>query len=399
MIESIKTPKSTQQISRFIGRLVGEQKGPTLIFFGGIHGNEPAGVKALEHIFQKLDKASFQIRGALIGIRGNIPGLLKEKRYLDQDLNRLWTVEKIADIKNKPRLERNVEEIELLEIEQLITELLIAYTPPFYFIDFHTTSCKTLPFITINDALINRKFSKQFPVPIILGIEEYLEGPLLSRMNALGYVSLGFESGQHNEESAVKNNIAFLWLTLVFSGALAKQEVSKFESFYTQLKSSANTDANFYEVVHRQELKKNDDFRMLNGYTSFQKIKKGTVLAIQNSVKIIAKNNTVLFMPLYQKLGAEGFFLIKKIPKWALKVSKLLRKSRIDYLLTFLPGISWSSATKESLMVNLSVARFFTKHFFHLLGYRNRQVDETHILMNNRERSAKNKIYRNENWY
>lgn len=399
MLKSIENPQSIKQISRFIGQVIGEQKGPTLIFFGGIHGNEPAGVKALENLFKKLDKDSFRIRGALVGIRGNIPALLQGKRFLDQDLNRLWTEENIAVIKNKSISELEAEEIELLEIEQLITEMLASYYPPFYFIDFHTTSSKTLPFITINDALINRKFSRQFPVPIILGIEEYLEGPLLSRMNKLGYLSLGFESGKHNEEAAVKNSIAFIWLTLVFSGVVTKQDVLDFDTHYEQLKSSANKDSSFYEVVHRQELKKNDEFSMLNGYESFQKVTKGTLLAIQNREKISVEEDTILFMPLYQQQGAEGFFLIKNTPKWALKISALLRKSRMDSLLTFLPGISWSDTTKESLLVNLSVARFFTKSFFHLLGYRNREVDATHILMHNRERSAKNNMYRKEPWH
>lgn len=399
MIESIENPQIIQRISRIIGQVVGEQKGPTLIFFGGIHGNEPAGIKALEQLFIKLDENSFRVRGSIIGIRGNIPALLQGKRFLDKDLNRLWTEEKIVEFKAKPSAKLKTEEIELLEIEQLITESLISYEPPFYFIDFHTTSSKTLPFITINDALINRKFAQQFPVPIILGIEEYLEGPLLSRMNKLGYVSLGFESGQHNEESAVKNSIAFLWLTLVFVGAVGKQEVLDFDKYYKQLRSCANEDSNFYEVTHRQELKKTDEFSMLNGYESFQKVTKGMLLAIQNKVKISASENTILFMPLYQQQGADGFFLIRKTPKWALKTSAIVRKSKLDNLLTLLPGISWNNTTKESLLVNLSVARFFTKPFFHLLGYRNREIDKTHMVMHNRERSAKNKMYRKEPWY
>ncbi len=399
MTESIEKPRSIEQISRFIGKVDGEQNGPTIICFGGIHGNEPAGVKALENLFEKLNKGSFEVRGTLIGIRGNIPALLQRRRFLNQDLNRLWTVEKIGEIKNKPISELEVEEVELLEIERIISGALGSYEPPFYFIDFHTTSSKTLPFITINDALINRKFSKQFPVPIILGIEEYLDGPLLSRMNKMGYVSLGFESGQHNEESAVKNSIAFLWLTLVFSGMIERQEVEYFEIYYKQLDASAKADSRFYEVVHRQGLKKTDEFSMLNGYESFQKVTKGTLLAIQNREKVFAEKNTMLFMPLYQQQGAEGFFLIKNIPRWALKTSAILRKTKFDNLLTLLPGITWSSSAKESLLVNLSVARFFTKSFFHLLGYRNREVDKTHVMMYNRERTASNHMYRNEPWY
>jgi hypothetical protein len=46
----------------------------------------------------------------------------------------------------------------------------------------------SLPFITINDALINLKFSNCSPISIVLEIEEYLEGPILNYLNSLGYV-------------------------------------------------------------------------------------------------------------------------------------------------------------------------------------------------------------------
>lgn len=41
-------PKNTKQ--RKIGAVRGREKGPTLICVGGIHGNEPTGVEALERL-------------------------------------------------------------------------------------------------------------------------------------------------------------------------------------------------------------------------------------------------------------------------------------------------------------------------------------------------------------
>lgn len=399
MIQFREKPSTLKKMERYIGKISGEKKGPTLVFFGGIHGNEPAGVLALEQFFENLACRAVQIRGTVIGLRGNIPALLQGKRFLEHDLNRLWTYDNIAEIQNKPVFSRSPEEIQLVEIHELLTNLLEVNTGPFYFIDFHTTSSKTLPFITINDALINRKFSRLFPVPIILGIEEYLEGPLLSLMNQMGYVSLGFESGQHYEMAAVENSIAFLWLAIVFSGLIDKKEVGGFEDYYERLIKSSENDAKFYEVIHRQKLRPSDSFKMFSHFRSFQKVMKHTPLAVQNQKEIKAKKNTILFMPLYQEQGEDGFFLIKNTPKWALRLSTLLRKTRFDRLLPILPGISWSDTKKQSLNVNLSVARFFTKSFFHLLGYRNQILDKTHLRMQNREKAARNTIYRNEPWY
>lgn len=393
--EQVQIAKNT----RFIGKLEGNTKGPTVVFFGGIHGNEPAGVKALEHVFFRLQEIPLEIKGTICGIRGNIPALLQKKRFINADLNRLWTHAQIIEIENKPHETLGPEEMELLDIKHTLTKLLKEQYPPFYFIDFHTTSSKTLPFITINDALINRKFSQQFPVPIILGIEEYLEGPLLSRMNQFGYVSLGFESGQHNEEISITNSISFFWLCLVFAGVLQKETVPNFEGHYKQLSLSAQYNSTFYEVAFRHVLKPDTVFAMLPGFESFQKVEKGTLLAYQDEKEVRAERDTMLFMPLYQEQGAEGFFLISEISKWALAWSVALRRIKFDHLLVYLPGISWEGPKKEALLVNLSVARFFAKSFFHLLGYRSQQKNDVEIVMYNRELTAKNTMYRNEGWY
>ncbi|MEM9142965.1 MAG: succinylglutamate desuccinylase/aspartoacylase family protein [Bacteroidota bacterium] len=397
----VKRPTShnPSTCERIIGDIRGKDKGPTLLFFGGIHGNEHAGVKALEHVFHKLEKRAFKVRGNAMGIRGNLPALLREKRFIGNDLNRMWTDSQINAILDKTSRERTIEEGELSELLQIITNSLSTLEPPFFFVDFHTTSSKTMPFITINDALINRKFSSLFPVPIILGIEEYLQGPMLSYINEKGYVSLGFESGQHTEPNAVKNSIAFLWLSLVFSGFMEKNAVPDFDVHFRRLQESARANMHFYEITYRHALGKNNTFRMKTGFHSFQGVKKGTVLARDGGKEIKALSDTIVFMPLYQEQGQEGFFLVRRIPRWALSWSAFLRRLRVHGLLGCLPGISWKDRKKEELLVNLKMAQFMAGPFFHLLGYRKKNLDQVHVLMQNRERTAKNNQYKNEWWY
>jgi hypothetical protein len=77
----------------------------------------------------------------------------------------------------------------------------------------------------VNDSLINRKFSTQNPVPMILGIEEYLDGALLSYINDLGYVSFGYEAGQHDDIASLENQIAFIYLSIVFAEVVSKDDV------------------------------------------------------------------------------------------------------------------------------------------------------------------------------
>lgn len=386
---------NTLSINRMLGKIEGSQPGPTVVFFGGIHGNETSGVFALKDALAGINAA--YVKGTIYGISGNLNALKKHQRYLEQDLNRLWTQENIEIIKKKAIL--NDDESELLELLNILNEILKTNQPPFYFIDLHTTSSQTLPFITINDALINRKFSKQFPVPIVLGIEEYLHGPLLSYINQLGYVSLGFESGQHDAMCAITNSIAFVYLALVYSGVLEEEAVMGFNKYFEQLKQESQKTFDVFEVVYLHKIEKNDTFKMLNGFKSFQKIKKGTKLAVNNQVELTSPFNGSIFMPLYQQKGEEGFFIIKPIKPFFLNLSATLRRIKTDSLLAFLPGIKWLDKREGILQVNLTVAKFFAKSFFHLLGYRNRQITSTHLRLNNRERVAKTSIYKKEPWY
>lgn len=379
---------------RIIYHKKGKFRGPTLVFFAGIHGNEQAGVKALKNVLPQLNEHN--IYGEVYGIYGNINAIQQNKRYIDNDLNRIWTISLLNQLKNKEKY--TSEEKEQIAIYELISEILSNTTEPIYFIDFHTTSSKTLPFITINDALINRKFSRHFPVPVVLGIEEYLEGPLLSYLNKRGFVSLGFEAGQHIDKQAIYNCEAFIRLTFSLSGLL-KEEAQDYNEYYKRLQSASKKRTDIYEVVYKYDIKEEENFKMKSGFESFQPIKKGILLATSNDIPIYAPSSHELFMPLYQERGNDGFFIIKKIPRFFLLLSSILRKFRADRLLTLLPGIKWHDKSKGVLRANLKITRFLAKSIFHLLGYRNKQEDKTHLLLYNRERVSRNDMYRDLDWY
>lgn len=381
-------------VKRTIAEIHGKAEGPTLIFFGGMHGNEKAGVYALKDALKCINPK--QLNGSIYAIAGNLKALERDLRYIDADLNRLWTTANIEAIKNKAIL--NHEEKELLKLLSLLEDILNKNSGPFYFFDLHTTSSKTLPFITINDALINRKFSRLFPVPIVLGIEEYLNGPLLSYINTLGYVSLGFESGQHLDAQSVENNIAFINLVMHYTGAFRINKKDKI-AHYNLLEEESKSLNQFFEITHLHKINSEDSFKMKEGFDSFQKIQKGVEVALSNKASIYSNHNGLIFMPLYQKKGAEGYFIIRTIRPFYLYLSVFLRRIKIDNLLVWLPGISWQNKEKGVLRVNLNVAKFFVKPIFHVLGYRNRQITETHYNLYNRERVAKTSVYKQQPWY
>ncbi len=245
-----KALSQTISVDRIIGRVDGTMPGPFMVFFAGIHGNEPASVFALHQIIQELENKHDGLAGSLIAISGNLWALERSVRYHKVDLNRMWTTAKIEALKKEDLNPKNEDEKQQIELFDLLQNLLNTETGPFYFFDLHTTSSSTIPFITVNDSLLNREFTQQYPVPLILGIEEYLDGTLLSYINELGYVSFGFEGGQHDALSAIKNHKIFIYLSLVFSGALNKDTVA-YEQYLGYWKSIMPNHQAFYEIYSR----------------------------------------------------------------------------------------------------------------------------------------------------
>ncbi len=383
---------------RLIGHVKGNTIGPTIVFFAGIHGNEPAGVTALQSVFTELQQHSLsRYRGEVYGIAGNLSALAKNVRFLKEDLNRIWFPDRLSHLSQNPK-DLSEDAQEMLVLNEFIHQIIATASPPFYFIDLHTTSGATDPFVIINDSLLNRKFVKQYPLPIILGIEEYLTGALLSHINEMGYVSFGFESGQHEDPKAIKNAENFIWYTLHVTGYYSheKEESKKIKE---KLELSSGTENQFYEIYYQYLIQEGQWFQMLPGFANFQTVPKATSIAMNGKGLITTDKTRQLFMPLYQNSGNEGFYFIRDIPNFFLGLSKFLRRFKIDHLLVLLPGIKWASPKHEALRVNKKVTRFMAKPFFHLLGYRTRRIDTNHWVLKSRERHAKTAEYTGAPWW
>ncbi len=78
------------RIERVIGTIDGNSDGRQVVFFAGIHGNEPAGIVALKRVINRIKEAGIPFHGKLWALEGNLPALQANKRFIDKDLNRIW---------------------------------------------------------------------------------------------------------------------------------------------------------------------------------------------------------------------------------------------------------------------------------------------------------------------
>ncbi len=393
--------------SRIVGDIEGKEAGPNVMFVGGIHGNEPSGVVAIQRLFADLKSRDVPIRGRVIGVVGNMAALERNTRYLSRDMNRIWDQEFLNRYSNGCRAESSddTEYQEACAVYEIIEPFLPKpdspsskrvppSTPDFYLFDLHTTSSETVPFISMNDQLINRNFALQFPVPTILGIEEYLKGPLLSYVNDFGPVAFAFEAGKHDDPVSIDRHLSFIYQALVLAGVLTEDQVPDYESHVRRLKDHSRGESGILEVIYRHAVAPEDQFVMEKGFQNFMRIDQGAVLANDRNGPIVSEYDAKIFMPLYQSQGEDGFFIVRPVNKNMLKLSSVLRNYNFEKALRLLPGISSSETDGDALVVNKRVARFLAVELFHLLGYRRKRDDGNHITFVRREvgQQAKEKI-------
>lgn len=120
------------EIQRVIGKIKGSQQTPTLIFIAGIHGNETAGVYALNNVMRKINSSAITIKGNIVALSGNLNALCQGIRYENVDLNRVWTHEQIKKIQSSNGTLEG-EEKEQKAIFNKLKNILKDDTGPFYF--------------------------------------------------------------------------------------------------------------------------------------------------------------------------------------------------------------------------------------------------------------------------
>lgn len=365
-----------------ICEFIGHAEGPTLIAVGSVHGNEPSGRIALERVANRLESFKEKLRGRVYFLAGNVRALESSVRFLDSDLNRHWTTEKIRrNTRHSP--DSNSEDREQFELLAIFREILSSAGDEVYVLDLHSTSAGGVPFATVGDTLRNRHFAQAFPVTILLGIEEQLEGTMLEFLNNEGAVTLGFEGGQHASGEAVANHEALAWLALVNSGILSKHDFPEFDR-HRQILSQATGEARILEVRHREPVTAADAFEMKPGFKNFDPIKRGQILASSRRGPINASETGLILMPLYQRLGEDGFFVARPISPFWLRLSELVRRLKLADYIHLLPGVRRHPKHHEALLIDTRIARFFPLQIFHLFGFRRLQWRKNFLTVSRR---------------
>lgn len=305
---------TTEEVdNRILGVIDGDPGGPTVVVVAGMHGNEFAGVKAAQNIFDMLDGIRPAIRGRLIILRANLPALHYNVRYLDEDMNRLWFPAIIEDVRKTPTTQiDSSERRQIKKLLPILDNIESNAAGPIILADIHTFSAEGNMFSITSSEPRQRRLLANLHVPMVFGIEKSLRGTALAYYQKQGFISFGLEGGQHENELTEYNITASLLLLLHAVGCIEKQYVEKIKEFEKHLKDHTHHLPVETELVYQHIIEPGDEFSMRPGFSNFQPIKKGEWLANDKDGKIIAQTDGYILMPLYQSQGNDGFFIIKE---------------------------------------------------------------------------------------
>jgi succinylglutamate desuccinylase len=304
---------------RVIGRFSGTIDGPLLVVFGGMHGNEPAGVQAVDLISKMLEvepitNPNFTYRGHFLGLIGNRKAFKKGKRFIKRDLNRSWTKENVDYVLTTPHEKLKDEFLEIREVLDTIrAEIAMTNPSKLIVLDLHTTSSYGGIFTIPSEDKESLAIALELNAPVIKGMLKGIHGTTLHFFNTenmgIETIAVTFESGQHEEVLSVNRAIAAITNCMRSIGAVKAEDVENRHNII--LRDYSKDLPKVVEMVKHHGISKNDKFKMYNGYKNFQSVVKGEIIAKDVNGDIQASDNALILMPLYQKQGEDGYFLVK----------------------------------------------------------------------------------------
>lgn len=346
---------------RVVGNVRGRERGPTLIVVGGIHGNEPAGIRAAERVIARLNRDDAGIRGELLALGGNLGALRLGRRYISKDLNRQWNDDQIARVRSSS--ERDAEDREQLDLLAALEDAMARARGDVFVLDLHTTSAAGIPFVLFGDTRAQRRFGFSFPLPVVLGLEEQVDGVLSRCTTARGCISIAIEGGQHDDPASTDNLEACIWVALVSAGLVEAGHLPEHADAYARLDRCRGSLPRVMEVTERHAITPADAFVMAPGFANLDRARAGQLLATDRRGELRAPRDMMVILPLYQGLGSDGFFWGREVSELGIALSDRLRALRVDRLLPLLPGVRRAPG-------GLVAKRHYPRDLFHLFGYR-----------------------------
>ena len=182
-------------------------------------------------------------------------------------------------------------------------------------LDLHTTTAYGGIFTVVTDDPESLTIGLELHAPVVKGLLEGIKGTTLHFFNeqniGIPTTAVCFESGQHQEKLSVNRAIAAITNCMRTIGCVKAEHI---ENRHDKLLIEFSRGLpKVSQLILAYRIKETDKFSMQPGYKNFQPVKKGEIIASDKKGSISVIEDGHLLMPLYQKQGDDGFFLIKSV--------------------------------------------------------------------------------------
>jgi succinylglutamate desuccinylase len=258
-------------------RVKEDARGPRVVLFSGVHGDEVSGVHAVEKLFFDFFSGTRTLRqGSLTLVRANEQALAAERRYITHNLNRLFREDYGSEVDRTS--------YEFTRAQELKTVLQTCD----YFLDLHSAPIAQEAFVVSEQGAVG--FFAGLRIPrIITGWSKFSSGPIggdaENYANSYGAKSATLESGSHFDKRS--NDVAYRTAVslLLLLGMIAGAEEQALEPLQI---------VDVYRVVTKDF----DDFKYAGEVANFQFFKRGEAFAFQNGRPLTVDGDTYLLIPM-----------------------------------------------------------------------------------------------------
>jgi len=286
--------------------VIGKDPSKKLIIIGGMHGNEHSGPEAMDRVMNRLQPHEDQVRGTVYFILGNLEALRRNERFVDVDLNRIWSDKHLASPNG------GYDYKELKEIHRLIEDICEREYGRCALLDLHTFSADSGIFCIPAENESSEALARHFGVPYIEKLAKSLPETALNYYGEKGMTSVVFEGGKHNTPEATDNLEKAIWLTLAYLGFVNTEDFPFIPRMKEELEKISEPYPHRLEMVYHHKLEDFHKYKMNEGYYNFKEIDKGEIVARQDGAHVRSPYGGFMLMPLYQKKGSDGFFIVQE---------------------------------------------------------------------------------------
>lgn len=284
-----------------------------------MHGNEQAGIEAIHKIEQFIldnyfNTGELNMRGTLLGIIGNLGAVKENIRYIKQDLNRMWEKDFVYEVLEKDLKHQTFEEKEMHEI--ILTLRQIVMTGKYkklFLLDLHTTSSDGIFAICTEDKQ-SISLAEQLHVPVVRGLLQGISGTTLHYFNqnnlGIDATALAFEGGKHDDPRSSDRMMAASLFCMQSLGIIQAPEDHDHEKILIEYTENL---PKCVEVKYKYHVENKEKWEMLPGFANFDPVKKNQLIAYDEAGPVHCPMDGLILMPLYQKKGRDGFFIVHVI--------------------------------------------------------------------------------------